>query len=98
RFSGLDLDGKSVSNDAARFKDKVVVLTIGGTWCANCHDEAPFLSSLYNEFHAKGLEVAALFFENDADFAVVRPRIAAFAKRYAVTYPILFAGTTDQAE
>jgi thiol-disulfide isomerase/thioredoxin len=98
RFSGVDADGKPVSNSDARFRGKVVVLTIGGTWCANCHDEAPFLSSLYNEFHAKGLEVAGLFFENEADFAVVRPRIAAFTKRYGVAYPILFAGTTDQAE
>ena len=97
-FSGVDVDGKPVSNSDARFRDKVVVLTIGGTWCANCHDEAPFLSSLYNEFHAKGLEVVGLFFENDADLAVVRPRIVAFTKRYAVAYPIIFAGTTDQAD
>ncbi|HUK36936.1 MAG TPA: TlpA disulfide reductase family protein, partial [Vicinamibacterales bacterium] len=98
RFSGVDLEGTSVSNADARFRGKVVVLTIGGTWCANCHDEAPFLSSLYNEFHAKGLEVVGLFFENDADLAVVRPRIVAFIKRYAVAYPIVFAGTTGQAE
>jgi len=98
RFSGVDVDGKLVSNSDARFRGKVVVLTVGGTWCANCHDEAPFLSSLYNEFHAKGLEVAGLFFENDADFTVVRPRIAAFTKRYGIAYPILFAGTTDQAQ
>ena len=97
-FSGVDVDGKPVSNADARFRSKVVVLTIGGTWCANCHDEAPFLSSLYNEFHAKGLEVVGLFFENDADLSVVRPRIVAFTKRYAVAYPIIFAGTTDQAE
>jgi len=97
-FAGVDLDGKLVSDADARFRRKVVVLTIGGTWCANCHDEAPFLSSLYKEFHARGLEVAGLFFENDADLAIVRPRIVAFAKRYDVGYPIIFAGTTDQAE
>jgi thiol-disulfide isomerase/thioredoxin len=96
-FGGVDLDGKPVSDADSRFRGKVVVLTIGGTWCANCHDEAPFLSSLYNEFHARGLEVAGLFFENDADLTVVRPRIVAFAKRYDVGYPIIFAGTTAQA-
>jgi thiol-disulfide isomerase/thioredoxin len=97
-FSGVDLNGKSVSDADARFRGKVVVLTIGGTWCANCHDEAPFLSSLYKEFQARGLEVAGLFFENDADLLAVRPRILAFARRYEVAYPIIFAGTTDQAE
>jgi thiol-disulfide isomerase/thioredoxin len=97
-FAGVDLDGKPVSDADARFRRKVVVLTIGGTWCANCHDEAPFLSSLYSEFRGRGLEVAGLFFENDADLAAVRPRILAFARRYDVAYPIIFAGTTDQAE
>jgi thiol-disulfide isomerase/thioredoxin len=97
-FSGVDLDGRPVSDADARFRGKVFVLTIGGTWCPNCHDQAPFLSSLYNEFHSKGLEVAGLFFENDADLAIVRPRIAAFTKRYGVTYPIIFAGTVDQAD
>jgi thiol-disulfide isomerase/thioredoxin len=98
RFSGVDVDGRPVSQADARFRGRVVVLTIGGTWCPNCHDEAPFLSSLYNEFRPKGLEVAGLFFENDADLSVVRPRIVAFARRYGVTYPIIFAGTTDQAD
>jgi thiol-disulfide isomerase/thioredoxin len=97
-WSGVDPDGRPVSEADARFRGKVVVLTIGGTWCANCHDEAPFLSSLSTEFRARGLEVAGLFFENDADLAVVRPRLLAFSKRYGVTYPIIFAGTTDQAE
>jgi thiol-disulfide isomerase/thioredoxin len=98
RFSGVDVNGKPVSDADARFRGKVVVLTIGGTWCANCHDEAPFLSSLYKEFQTRGLEVAGLFFENDADLAVVRPRMLAFAKRYDITYPILFGGTTEQAD
>jgi thiol-disulfide isomerase/thioredoxin len=98
RFSGVDADGKPVSGTDAQFRGKVVVLTIGGTWCANCHDEAPFLSSLYTEFHAKGLEVVGLFFENDADFALARPRIVAFGRRYGVSYPIIFAGSTDQAD
>ena len=98
RFSGVDIDGRPVSQSDPRFRGKVVVLTIGGTWCPNCHDEAPFLSALDNEFRAKGLQVAGLFFENDADLAVVRPRIVAFTKRYGVTYPIIFAGATDQAE
>jgi thiol-disulfide isomerase/thioredoxin len=98
RFGGVDVDGRPVSQADARFRGRVVVLTIGGTWCPNCHDEAPFLSSLYTEFRARGLEVAGLFFENDADLSIVRPRIVAFTKRYGVTYPIIFAGTTDQAD
>ena len=44
-FSGPDLDGKMVSDSDPLFQGKVVVLTIGGSWCPNCHDEAPFLEA-----------------------------------------------------
>jgi thiol-disulfide isomerase/thioredoxin len=96
-FSGLDLDGKTVSDADARFRGRVVVLTIGGSWCPNCHDEAPFLVDLYNEFKAGGLEVVGLFFENDANLTVARPRILSFVARHSVPFPILVLGTTDEA-
>jgi len=96
-FSGSDLDGKTVSDADARFRGRVVVLTIGGTWCPNCRDEAPSLIELYQEFHARGLEVVGLFFENDADPSVVQPRIRAFTTRYEVPFPILVSGTTNEA-
>jgi len=41
----------------ARFRDKVVIVSIGGSWCPNCHDEAAFLAPLYRERHARGLEI-----------------------------------------
>ena len=96
-FSGSDLDGNVTSDADARFRGHVVVLTIGGTWCPNCRDEAPFLSELYKEFHARGLEVVGLFFENDADPSVVRPRVLSFVTRYEVPFPVLVSGTTNEA-
>ena len=96
-FSGSDLDGKLVSDADERFRGRVVVLTIGGTWCPNCRDEAPALTALYREFHARGLEIVGLFFENDADLRVARPRVLSFITRYGVPYPILVAGATSEA-
>jgi len=96
-FNGSDLDGKVMSDADARFRGRVVVLTIGGTWCPNCRDEAPFLSELYREFHPRGLEVVGLFFENDADPNLVRPRVLSFVTRYEVPFPILVSGTTNEA-
>src|SRR6185369_6095788 len=81
----------------ARFRGRVVVLTIGGTWCPNCRDEAPSLVELYKEFHPRGLEIVGLFFENDADPSAARPRILSFIARYKVPFPILVSGTTDEA-
>jgi thiol-disulfide isomerase/thioredoxin len=96
-FSGVDLEGRTVSDADPRFQGKVVVITIGGSWCPNCRDEAPFLMDLNKEFGAKGLETVGLFFENDADASLYRPRVRAFIDRYGVTFPILVGGTTDEA-
>ncbi len=52
-----------VSNTDPQFDGKVVIVAIGGSWCPNCHDEAPFLESLYKQFHDKGLEIVNLSFE-----------------------------------
>jgi thiol-disulfide isomerase/thioredoxin len=93
RFPGLD--GKIVSNTDAQFKGKVLLLAIGGSWCPNCQDEAPFLVDLYKEFHAQGLEIVGLMFEEDADPVLARPRVQTFVKRFGIPYPMLLAGTTD---
>ena len=95
QFAFPDLTGKLVSNTDAQFRGRVVVLSIGGSWCPNCHDEAPFLSELYTAFHARGLEIVGLMFENDPDPKVARPRVLSFVKRYRVEYPMLIAGTTQ---
>ena len=47
QFSFPGLDGRTVSSSDPRFKGKVVIVAIGGSWCSNCQDEAPFLVELY---------------------------------------------------
>jgi len=94
-FSFPDMTGKIVSNTDPAFRGKVVILAIGGSWCPNCHDEAPFLGELYHDYHARGLEIVGLMFENDPNPTVFRPRVASFVKRYNIQYPMLYAGTTN---
>jgi len=94
QFAFPDLTGKIVSNGDPQFRGKVILVSIGGSWCPNCHDEAPFLSEVYRDYHARGLEIVGLMFENDPDPKVSRPRVQTFVKRYAIQYPMLIAGTT----
>src|SRR6266702_1021111 len=94
-FSFPDLAGKTVSNTDPQFRGKVVIVAVGGSWCPNCHDEAPFLVSLYKKFHAKGLEIVGLDFEQ-GDPETDTARLRAFIAHYGIPYPILTAGTTDQ--
>jgi peroxiredoxin len=94
-FSFPNLAGKQVSNTDPEFNGKVVIVAIGGSWCPNCHDEAPFLESLYKKFHDKGLEIVNLSFEEE-DQLKDPTRLRAFVQRYGLTYPVLVAGTPDE--
>ena len=97
-FSFPDLDGKTVSLADERYKNKVVLVTLGGSWCGNCHDEAAFLAPFYREYRSRGFEVIGLMFERFGDF----PRAAAAAKRFRnqfhIDYTMLIAGTSDADE
>jgi peroxiredoxin len=93
-FSFPDLNGHLVSNTDPRFRGKVLVVDIAGSWCPNCHDEAPFLESLYRTYHARGLEVVTLSFE-EAEQLANPVRLRAFIQQFGLTYTVLLAGTTD---
>ena len=94
-FNFPDLSGKAVSNTDPQFDGKVVIVAVGGSWCPNCHDEAPFLESLYKQFHSRGLEIVNLSFEED-DQLKDPTRLRAFIARYGLTYTVLVAGTPDE--
>src|SRR5205807_3779788 len=94
QFSFPDLTGKNVASSDPRFRNKVVIVNVMGSWCPNCHDEAPFLAELYRTYRAQGLEVVALTFE-EAEQLESLPRLHAFIERYRIAYPVLVAGTPD---
>ncbi|MGE0127088.1 MAG: TlpA family protein disulfide reductase [Blastocatellales bacterium] len=98
RFSFPGLDGKVVSSTDERFKNKVVVVTMTGSWCPNCYDEAPVLQELYDRYRKQGLEVVALAFEYTGDAARDTEQVRIFANRLGVTYPTLYAGAVDETE
>jgi peroxiredoxin len=96
-FSFPDLNGNVVSNTDSRFRGKVVLINITGSWCPNCHDEAPFLAALFNKYHDQGLEIVALSFE-EADQLKNPTRLKAFIKEYGIKYTVLLGGETDSAK
>jgi thiol-disulfide isomerase/thioredoxin len=96
-FRFPDLNGHMVADTDIRFRGKVVIVSVGGSWCPNCHDEAPFLDELYQRFHDKGLEIVELSFE-EAEVLKNPDRVRAYIKRYAIQYPVLLAGETTELE
>lgn len=97
RFSFPSAPGKVVSLDDPELKDRPVVVTILGSWCPNCHDEAPFLEEVWRKYRGKGLAVVGLSYEYTDDAERSFRQIARFRERHGVSWPILFAGTTKTA-
>ena len=95
RFSFPDLQGRVVSNTDPQFRGKVLLVNISGSWCPNCHDEAPFLAALYAKYRAKGLEIVTLSFE-EADQLANPTRLRAFIATYGLEYTVLLPGEPDQ--
>jgi len=95
KFNFPNDHGKQISNEDPRFKNKVVIAMVTGTWCANCHDEAQYLVQLYKKYHDKGLEIVALDFEEPNQVNSLA-REQAFVKHYGVKYDYLIAGTTAE--
>ena len=94
-FNFPDDSGKLVSNDDPRFKGKVVLAIVTGTWCPNCHDEAQYLVQLDRKYRDKGLAIVALDFE-EPDQQGNLEREHAFVKQYGVKYTYLIAGAPEE--
>lgn len=93
-FSFPDLDGKQVSINDERFKNKVVIVQIMGSWCPNCMDETAFLSEYYRNNKDRGVEVVALAYEYYEDRTLAANSVRKFQKRFNVQYPMLLTGVT----
>ena len=63
-FDGID--GNMVSFPSEKYKNKVVILQIMGTWCPNCMDETAYLSNIYDKYKKDGLEIIGLAYEKQA--------------------------------
>lgn len=102
-FKFPDLNGKMVSLDDEKYKNKVVILQIFGSWCPNCMDETAFLADWYKKNKNQDVAIIALAYERKAyegksDFEYAKTNIQKVQKRFNVEYDFLVAGTNDKAE
>lgn len=97
-FSFPNLDSQFISIDDVKFKNKIVIVQIMGTWCPNCMDETNFLSNFYKKNKDKGVEIIGLSYERITDFSRVKNNLERLIRRFDVQYEILFAGTNKLEE
>jgi len=95
-FTLPDLDGKQVSLSDDKYKGKVVIVEIVGTWCPNCTDQTAFLSPWFKENKKRGVEAIAIGFEQKDDLEYAKYTLGTLKKKYGIEYDILFGGIADK--
>ena len=95
-FSLPDVNGKKISLKDDKYKNKVVVLTITGSWCPNCIDEAGFIAPWYKENKKRGVEVIALHYERQTDAEYAKKALTNFRNRFGIEYDQVIAGKADK--
>ncbi|UAB80295.1 TlpA family protein disulfide reductase [Marixanthomonas sp. SCSIO 43207] len=89
-FSFPNVKGDTISLKDKRFKNKVVIVQIMGTWCPNCLDETRYLTNYYDD-KPENVEIVSLAFEYAPSKEKAWQSITKFQQGVGVPYPILLA-------
>ncbi|WP_323789616.1 TlpA disulfide reductase family protein [Psychroserpens sp.] len=97
-FTFPETNDHMVSLADDRFKNKVVIVQIMGTWCPNCLDESKYYSEYYNTRSNTNIEFIALAFEYAKTKEKAFQSINRLKADLVINYPILLAqfGTSDK--
>jgi cytochrome c biogenesis protein CcmG, thiol:disulfide interchange protein DsbE len=80
------LDAPGAKLALADLKGKPLVVNFWASWCIPCKDEAPALQKSFEKYRSQGLVVLGV---DAQDF---RGDAKRFARRFGVTYPIVYDG------
>lgn len=95
-FSFPDLQGRQVSLSDEKYQGKVVIVEVIGTWCPNCTDQSYFLSPWFKQNKDRGVEIVAVAFEQEDDFAYFQKTLGKFKDYFDIDYDIVFGGLADK--
>jgi len=97
-FSFPSINGDTVSLSDEKYKGKVVIVQVMGSWCPNCKDETAWLAEIHNKYNSQGLEVIALAFEKARDNYIAVKNIKKLKDYYGAKYDFLLAGPADKTK
>ena len=95
-FTFYNTQKQKVSLSDAKYKNKVVIIQIMGSWCPNCMDESAYLAKVYKQYNQRGLEIIALAYERTADSERATANIMRLMKKFDIGYDILLTGLTGK--
>jgi thiol-disulfide isomerase/thioredoxin len=83
-LSGPSLEDPNQQIHVSDYPDKVVVLNIWGQWCGPCRDEAPELSTVFQQTKASGVQLVGI------DVRDARSAALDFVHDNQISYPSIF--------
>ena len=95
RFAFPALDGGLVTHEDQRFRNKVVLIDVFGTWCSTCHETAPIFSRFYRDYRARGFEVVGFAYEVTGDTATDAVLVRRYRDKLRIPFPLLLAGINE---
>jgi thiol-disulfide isomerase/thioredoxin len=95
-FSLPDVNKNAVTLNDEKYKNKVVILQLFGTWCPNCMDETRFLAPWYRDNKDRGIEIIGLAYERKDDFTYASERVKKMISKLNVPYDFVIAGTNNK--
>lgn len=97
-FTFPNLEGKPVSLSDEKYRGKVVIVQLFGTWCPNCMDETKFYADWYRRHQDEDVEIIGLAYEQKDDFDYASSRVKKMIDKLDVGYDFLIAGTSSKTE
>ncbi|MFC5282465.1 peroxiredoxin family protein [Pedobacter alpinus] len=97
-FSFPNLNKEQVSLSDEKFKNKVVILQMFGSWCPNCMDESAYLAKFYSKYKNRGVEILGLAYERTRDFEKSKKNVERMKNRFDMDYDLLITGFTNDKE
>lgn len=94
QFPGLD--GLPRALDDPELHGKVTIISLFGSWCPNCNDEAAFFAELDQRYRKSGLRIIGLGFELTGEEKRDLQQLTRFRDRWKLEYPLLLAGTANK--
>lgn len=97
-FTFKDLQGKAVSLKDDKYKNKVILIQIMGSWCPNCIDESTFVTEYYSKSDKSKLDVIGLCYERSEDFQKASANVIKMRDRLKIPYDLLIAGSNAKGK
>lgn len=87
-FELLDRRFKRLKSSEVLGKNKVNIIQISGSWCANCIDETVYFNELTEQYASTDLAVTGVFFERFKDSTKAYRGIDGLSQTLSLNYPL----------